>query len=232
MKDSNFKVSRKQQMLHKVVLIDGFPGCGKSMLSTIISAFDRVEILQYPYFIEQICILHFLDRIDNDAAESMIRLVSDLLIYNVSMGRQTNCRPGDLSSIFRHKPLQHIRRMLSEGDRIIPQKIKENKPILNISTHIQLPNRELLFNSLKDKLIFYEVVRHPLYMIIQHEKNFKMLETSISQGVNYSIDGKEYPFFALGWENLFDKSNSYEKAIYHMEFYFKYLFIVLLPPTE
>ena len=173
MKGSNFKISRKQQMLHKVVIIDGFPGCGKSMLSRIVSAFDRVEIMQYAYLIEQICRLHFLNRVDNDVAESMIRMNSDLLIYNVSMGRQTNCRPGDLSSIFRHKPLQHIRRMLSEGDRIIPQKIKENKPILNISTHIQLPNRELLFNSLKDKLIFYEVVRHPLYMIIHDEKYFE-----------------------------------------------------------
>ena len=224
MKDPNFKISRKQQMLHKVVMINGFPGCGKTMLSPIVSAFDRVEIMQYSYSFEQICHLHFLNRVDNDVAESMIRMNSDLLIYNVSMGRQTNCRPSDLSSIFRHKPLQHIKRMLSEGDRTIPQKIKENKPILHIATHGQLPNHELLFNSLKDKLIFYEVVRHPLYMIIQHEKNSKTHQTSISQGVNYSIDGKEYPFFALGWEHLFDKSNSYEKAIYHMKFYFEYLF--------
>ena len=103
-------------MLHKVVMIDGFPGCGKTMLSPIISAFDRVEIMQYAPLIEQICELRYLDSIDEDVAESMVRMNTDLLIYNVMMGRNSNCRPTDLSSIFKHKPLKHIRRMLASGD--------------------------------------------------------------------------------------------------------------------
>ena len=60
MKDSSFSVSRKAQMLHKVVIVDGFPGCGKTMMSPIISSFDRVEIMQYSTQIEQICELFFL----------------------------------------------------------------------------------------------------------------------------------------------------------------------------
>ena len=60
MKDSSFSVSRKAQMLHKVVIVDGFPGCGKTMMSPIISSFDRVEIMQYSPPFEQICELFFL----------------------------------------------------------------------------------------------------------------------------------------------------------------------------
>ena len=110
-------------MLHKVVMIDGFAGCGKTMLSPIISAFDRVEIMQYAPLIEQICELRSLDCIDEDVAESMVRMNTDLLIYNVMMGRNINCRPTDLSSIFKHKPSKHIRRMLGSGDETVLEKI-------------------------------------------------------------------------------------------------------------
>jgi len=170
------------------------------------------------------CELSFLNRVDDDVAESMIRMNCDLLIYSVSMGRQTNTRPSDLSSIFNHKPFLHIKRMLSKGDKIIPKKISEKKPILHITSHMLLPNHKLLFNSLKGKLIFYEVVRHPLYMIIQQEKNYQMFEGSRNQHVRYSINGKEYTFFTSGWEDTFDMSNSFEKAIYHMNSYYEFLF--------
>ena len=211
-------------MLHKVVLVDGFPGCGKTMLSPIVSSFERVEIMQYATLMEQICELSFLNRIEDDVAESMIKMNCDLLIYSVSMGRNTNCRPKDLSSIFNHKPLLHFKRMLSDGDDVIPEKISDERPILHITSHMLLPAYKLLFNALKEKLIFYEVVRHPLYMIIQQEKNYQMFESSRNQHIRYSINEKEYTFFTAGWEEEFDTSNSFEKAIYHMSKYYDFLF--------
>ena len=94
------RISRKQQLLHKVVIVNGVIGCGKSMVSPIISAFNRVEIMQFAFLIEQMCELWGINRIDSDVAESMIKMNADLLLYNVMMGRQTNCRPSDQSSIF------------------------------------------------------------------------------------------------------------------------------------
>jgi hypothetical protein len=211
-------------MLHKVVMIDGFPGCGKTMLSPIISAFERVEIMQYAPLIEQICELRYLDCIDEDVAESMVRMNTDLLIYNVMMGRNLNCRPTDLSSIFKHKPTKHIRRMLESGDETIPKKIIEKKPILNLTTHMMLLASELLFKALGDKLIFIEVIRHPLYMVIQQEKNFNLFEGPRSGHVRYSLNNKEYTFFTKGWEETFDVSNSFEKAIYSIIWYYSILF--------
>ena len=211
-------------MLHKVVMIDGFPGCGKTMLSPIISAFERVEIMQYAPLIEQICELRYLDCIDEDVAESMVRMNTDLLIYNIMMGRNSNCRPTDLSSIFKHKPTKHIRRMLESGDETIPKKIIEQKPILQLTTHMLLTASELLFKALGDKLIFIEVIRHPLYMVIQQEKNFNILEGPRSQHVRYSLDNKEYTFFTNGWEDTFDVSNSFEKAIHSINWYYSILF--------
>ena len=49
------KVVRKKQLVEKIVIIDGQPGCGKTMLSPIVSSFNRVELLSYAFEIEFIC---------------------------------------------------------------------------------------------------------------------------------------------------------------------------------
>ena len=224
MLNNGVRVSRKQQLLHKVVMVNGFPGCGKTMLSPIIAAFDRVEIMQFAFLIEQMCELKGINRIESDVAESMIKMNADLLLYNVMMGRQTNCRPSDLSSIFRHKPIEHIRRMLSPGDKSILKIIEEKKPILHLTTHMLLPSTPLLFNALRDKLIFIELVRHPLYMIIQQEMNFEMFDGPRNQHTRFMHNNKEQIFFTYGREKKFDTSNSFEKAIHSIDWYYSKLF--------
>jgi hypothetical protein len=224
MKQNKLKISRNNQLLNKVVMINGFPGCGKTMLSPIISSFSDVEIMQYAPVIEQMCELHGINRIEDDVAESMVRMNADLLIYNVMMGRNSNCRPTDLSSIFKHNPVDHIRRMIKPGDEAILKIIQEKKPILHLTTHMLLPSTNLLFEALDDKLIFIEVVRHPLYMIIQQEKNFKMFDSPRNQHIRYTLNEKEYNFFNYGGEYDFDSGNSFEKAIHSINWYYSKLF--------
>jgi hypothetical protein len=204
-------------------MINGFPGCGKTMLSPIISSFNKVEIMQYPSLIEQICELWGLGRVDDDVAESMIRMNADLLIYNCMMGRNANCRPSDLSSIFKNKPILHLIRMLKKGDEAIIPLVKKEKPILQLTTHMLFPSAQLLFNALSDRLIFIEVVRHPLYMIIQHEMNMAKLDDPRFQHIRYELDGEEYTFFSDGIEEKIKSGNTFEKAIYSMEWYFNKL---------
>ncbi len=213
-------ISRKSQLLHKLVIVDGFPGCGKTMLSPIISSFSKVERMQYSPLIEQICELYCLKKIDTDVAESMIKMNTDLLIYDSMMARNANFRPSDLSSIFRNQPIKHIKRLFKKGDELIPAIIKNEEPILHLTTHMLYPSIDLLERSLKEKLIFIEVVRHPLYMIIQHEMNIRKLDDPRFQHIRYVKSGKEYTFYIKGWENEFDISNSFERAIYSMKWYF------------
>jgi len=213
-------VSRKSQMLHKAVFVDGFPGCGKTMLSPIVASFDKVEIMQYAPLVEQMCELWEIGSISDDVAISMVRMNMDMLIYNVMMGRNTNCRYSDLSSIFSNKPLTHIVRMLRKGDQTIPGVIEQEHPVLHLTTHMLLPGFPILAEAMGDKMVFIEVVRHPLYMIIQQEKNFDMFEGSRNQHVRYVSGEQEYTFFTAGMEEVFDQSNSFEKAIYSMKWYF------------
>ena len=48
------QIIRKSHLAEKVVFIDGLPGCGKTLFSSLLSAFDRVEKITYSYEIEQL----------------------------------------------------------------------------------------------------------------------------------------------------------------------------------
>ena len=58
------KVVRQKQLTEKIVIVDGQPGCGKTMLSPIIASMERVELLSYAFEIEFICRLFHLKKIE------------------------------------------------------------------------------------------------------------------------------------------------------------------------
>ena len=57
------KIIRKEHLVQKIVFVDGLWGCGKTMISSIVADFDRVELLSYNYELEQICSLYSLKKI-------------------------------------------------------------------------------------------------------------------------------------------------------------------------
>ena len=110
----NVTLIRKNHLASKVVFIDGLPGCGKTLFSTIISSLHKVEKITYSYDIEQLCAIAYLNRIEPDAVVAMIGMSSDLLIYDSMMSRNVNFRPSDLSSIFNHPDkLKYLKRLLT-----------------------------------------------------------------------------------------------------------------------
>ena len=88
------------------------------------------------------------------------------------MGRNTNFRFNDLSSVFQStKKKIYIKRLFSEGDSVIPNLINKLRPILHFSTHNILSHSEILFQSFKEKTRFINIVRHPAYMVHQQALN-------------------------------------------------------------
>jgi len=209
-------LSRKRTLINKLVIIDGQPGCGKTMLSPIISSFKRVELITYVFEIEFISRLYKFKKISKDAALSMIKLLSDQKVYQTMMGRDLNFRIGDMSSIFNyHNPNIYLKRIYEKGDEAVPNKIKKNKPILNFTTHDMLYYSDILFESLNNKLLFIEVVRHPLYMLIQQTLNMeKLIDNPRDIQLNYKYNDQDLPYFVRGWEADFLSSNDIDRAIY------------------
>ncbi len=216
---SLLKIVRQKQLAEKIVIVDGQPGCGKTMLSPIVSSMDRVELLSYAFEIEFICRLFSLKKIESDAAISMVRMLTDHKLYQTMMGRDTNFRYSDLSSVFKDSnPWRYFKRIFQDGDLTIPEKIKNEKPILNLTTHDLLSVSDPIRLGLNDSVLFIEVVRHPLYMIRQQQLNMeRLVDNPRDIQINIEYQGQQVPYFSAGWEEKFLNSNSTEKAIYSIE---------------
>ena len=174
------KITRSKYLANSVVVVDGFPGCGKTLFGPIISSLSRVEIMQYIFEIEFICRLSFLNKIDKVSASALISMLTDHKLYQTMMGRDTNFRFSDLSGVFKNPfPLRYFKRIFSEGDMKIPEIIETERPILNFVAHDLLSYSEPLLEAIGKRLTYIEVVRHPLYMVIQQTLNMERLYTNV-----------------------------------------------------
>ena len=215
---TNPEIVRQGSLAEKIVIIDGMPGCGKSLFSNIVSAIDRVELINYAFEIEYICRLFYLKKIQEDAAISMVKILTDLRLYNTMMGRDTNFRYSDVSSVFNNSnPWRYLKRLFDKGDTVVPDRIKKEKPILSLSTHSLLGVGEPIFRALETRLLYIEIVRHPIYMIIQQTLNMeKLVNNPRDIDVYFKSDQGQLPWFTYEWEDLYQNSNPVEKAIYTM----------------
>ncbi|MDG2348888.1 MAG: hypothetical protein P8L77_05440 [Gammaproteobacteria bacterium] len=212
------EVCRHQSLLNQLVVVDGQPGCGKTLFTTLISSLDRVEIMNYSTELESICRMYAFDKMTDDAAKFMIKVKLDEMIYETMMSRRTNFRYSDLSSVFSNPlPLRYIKRAFKKGDEIIPEKIKKERPILNLTTHNLLMDSKPLFDAYEDQLTFIEIVRHPLYMVKQQALNMKRLFNMPRDFVTYyQYQNAQVPFFTYGYEKEFLQGNEFDKAIFSM----------------
>ncbi|MFA5844068.1 MAG: hypothetical protein WC971_04465 [Coriobacteriia bacterium] len=217
---TDIEVVRRGHLAEKVVFVDGLPGCGKTMLSPIVAAMPRVELLTYAYAIEHVCDLHSLGKITLDAAAAMVGLQTDLRLYDTMMSRETNFRPRDLSSAWRApRRWRYFERLFAAGDEAVPARIRDERPILHLTTHKLLAFAEPVFAALGERAVLLEVVRHPLYMLKQQALNMASLVADPRDFDVYVAhgDGGEVPCYTVGWEDLFARSNETERAIHAVD---------------
>ncbi len=212
----DIKVVREPHLAEKVVIVDGFPGCGKTMMSPIVGALPRVEIMQYAYTLEYLCALRYLGRIEEDAANVVIRMLTDLQLYNVMMGRETNFRRSDLSGVLSNpRPLRYFKRLFKAGDAAVIDRVRAERPILNLTMHNVSGFSAPIYQALGSRVLIVHVVRHPLYMIRQQALYSDRYGTDIRDfSICFSHNGVSVPWFSLGWEDRFLRSTPVEKSIY------------------
>lgn len=212
------KISREPHLAEKIAMVGGLDGCGKTLLSPIISALERVELSAYSYEIEQYCALNSLNKLSLDAASALIRMQTDYKLYNSMMGREVNFRPSDLSSVLKyHNPTQYFERLFKPGDEVIPNIVQKSNPILNLTIHNVLYISDAIWSGLGERCVYIEVVRHPLYMVRQQSLNMKNLVNDVRDFIiYYSYKGGKFPYWVRGWEEKFVKSSRVEKSILYI----------------
>ena len=215
----SINLSRKNTLAKEIVIVDGQAGCGKTLFSPIIATLDRVELMMYAFEVEWICRMHYMEKISDDAASSFVSMMADHKLYQVMMGREINCRFKDLSSVFQTaNPWKYLQRLYQLGDTVIPERVENQRPILHWTTHNLLAYGQPVLESLTDRVSWIVIVRHPLYMVKQQERNMDHLPSNPRDvDVYFEYKDMQFPYFVYGWEEKFIKSNSMEKAIYYIE---------------
>lgn len=202
-----------------VAIVDGLPGCGKTLLAPIVGSLARVELMQTSYQVEYTSALHYLHKIEDDAAAVLIRMFTDLQLYNMMMGRETNFRPSDLSSVWKNvRPWRYLSRLVTPGDKAAVERIAAERPILNLFTHYLLGLGRTVFAALDSRVRFIEVVRHPLYMIKQQFRYIERFGTDLRDFSIWFAHGTQaLPWFARGWEEQYAQARPMERVIYMIE---------------
>ena len=77
------------------------------------------------------------------------------------------------------------------------QRKLNEKPILHLATHNILPYIDILFDALKNKIFFIEIIGHPAYMIKQQIINYKNHKSNRQFHLNVSHGTKEIFFWDL-----------------------------------
>ena len=143
-----------------------------------------------------VCNLHFLDEINLNGAKTLCKMYCDVKLYNTMMGREVNFRRSDLSSAFNDwNPTRYLKRLFEEGNKAVLKKIEDEKPLMNFLVHNLLPYAQPVLEAFGNNAYFIDVVRHPLYMIIQQAINMDTLINTVRDvDVYISYKGKELPF--------------------------------------
>lgn len=215
----NFEIVRPNALCNRLVVVDGLPGCGKTMLSAIISSLERIELFKYSYEIETQCILHHFNKIDRPTSASMVQYHLDLIMYNQMMGRETNFRYSDLSSAFNAvNSFKYFKRLFGPGDQAIPNLIKTQKPIVHLVTHCLSAYAKPLLDNFKGEMVLINFHRNPLYMLKQNMWNMEnLLNSERDFNLYYNWEGKRLPYFFHSQEKKLLKANPIEKVIYFLE---------------
>ncbi|MBI3021800.1 MAG: hypothetical protein HYY59_07375 [Candidatus Omnitrophica bacterium] len=213
-------VVREPRLVERLLVIGGLPGCGKGLLAPILGTLARIEIQKYNEAIEHVCGLRLLGKLDEETATVMIRMLTDLDLYYLSMSREVNLRFGDITSVWKNAgTLRYLRRLYQPGDAAAVERIRREHPILQILLHSGLAISPPLFRALGSAVRLLDLVRHPLHLI--HVSWRAYIERYGIDVRDFTLwcayEGRAVPYFAQGWEDLYLRSNPMDRVIFSIE---------------
>lgn len=216
------QLSRRGHIAPHVLVVDGLSGSGKAALSPVLQGFDRVENVLVRYVFDYLCCANHLGRMTNDAADSLIKLLSDIASYDNSISREVNFRPSDVTCALKmHMGPRYQERLLLADGKAALQRIESERPILHLMAHQVFGVSMPIFRALGQRLTFVKVVRHPL-SLLTYQINY--IERYGTDPADFTVwidhQGQDLPWFAQGHEDLYLKSRSMDKVIYSLKWLF------------
>ncbi len=232
MKNSNTVTgipNRESYIHNKVLFVDGLVGGGKGLISAIVGSLPRVEMWVSRSKIEQICGMHHLDHISMEGTVALLRSWIDKEFYNISIVRETNFRPKDMSSIFKDaRPWRYFSRLFKNDGEEAIKRIRNEGMIINVMTHANTGYAEPIFNALGDRLVYVRIVRSPMTEYIHRllvrwaQRWGDDFDGMILHYSSNSTPNNNVPFFMLGKEAEYLESSCMDRAILMLEAWQEY----------
>jgi len=149
----------------KIILLDGISGTGKTLIHRILDSYICNHPPKFSYAIEQICASYYCNKLEKDAAISLLKLQSDQIKYDMHIGREINLRINDLSSILKSvKKFSYLKKLISEDGEFSVTGLENQSKNIVLITHQLLSATQLFEESFFGDFINLHAVRHPAYL--------------------------------------------------------------------
>jgi hypothetical protein len=208
---------RKNNLLHKMLLVDGVGRSGKVMLAEILTGYETVEKQDYHEFLEYIPLAYKYKKISKDIAISILQTQVDTELYKSMIGRGINTRLTDYTSLYNyHSPSKYLRRAIDEDGPIVASKVKSEKPTMLFWCHDMIQKSDVVFEAFKEKLFLIYINRNPIDIIYEwNKKKFGARVADDPTEMQYIIRHGEamVPELALGWEDEYLEMNDEARVI-------------------
>lgn len=198
------------------IIIDGFSGSGKILISELLKCFINIEITKWELAFDYLPILYSFKSIEEEAARSTLRTIFDESTYTVSIGRELNYRRKDLLFAFNHpKRFRYLKSMFSKelNDSYI---VNELAPRMKIPflLHMGTFNNYLFEETFGDEIKIFYTLRDPLYILETYSSYLNRINTDPREFTPKQLyKGIELPWYSNGWEEEYLNINNSEKSI-------------------
>ncbi len=199
----------------RLIFIGGLTRCGKSFLCPIVSSLKNSEMFICETIAENIYYSYFLKKIDYGFAKYFFKHIYNERMYNLKIGRNTNTRFDDYSSILKYKnPKIYSARASSPANKLLKKNI--SKSIFPVMFHDVMLSPDLIFDTFKNSKIIY-IDRHPVDMVTEwYQKGYygKIFSNKKNGTLSFKYRNNLYPYWCYGKEKQFSKiNNKFEKII-------------------
>jgi len=218
--------TRPISLCNQIIVLDGISGTGKTMVSPLLSSFDRVQNARFEYMFEYLCIATSKHKLSADAAVSLLNLLADIKCYDGMISREVNFRPTDLSSVFNSsRSFKYLQQLFMADGASVSGRLEKENPSLLLVTHQLLGCMQPAIDAFGDRLRVVEMVRHPLYLLDHwdsHIATFGANPRDFTLWLNHN--SQPVPWFAEGWESDYIQAPSFDKVIYTISSLMKHVF--------
>lgn len=215
-KPVSYNVYRKN-FINNMVMVTGTTQSGKSMVGPIICSLKDAENYRTDFVLEQIPMLHNLGLVSDEVAIFILRYGIELMQHDNMIGRNSNFRYSDFSSIwFTKDPSEFYKRLTMEEGKSVYKRIEKENPLFVLNFHNGVMHADLLLKSFPNQKILH-VVRNPVdtayaWFNKGYGKQGTYEEPRI-RILTYRYKDFLLPYYAKGWEDEYLELSEMDRAL-------------------